>query len=85
MFHDRVKAVEQSFNIPEILNHNKNMKNKGLAAAYMQGGNEFFSLKHYENFLLNAKKAFSLNKKIINIKFITRFIRSILFTTFRKK
>ncbi len=84
MFLDRIKAVEQAFKIMEINDVNKEFEKTGLASAYMQGANEFFSGKDYKQYLINANRAFELNKKIINTKYLSRYIRSIILTIIGK-
>jgi glycosyltransferase involved in cell wall biosynthesis len=76
MYHDRIKAVEACFSHPNISDEDKQFEKRGLAAAYLMGAHTFFSVKDYGRFLDNAKKALSYNKKIINLKFISRYLRS---------
>lgn len=84
MHQDRVKAIETCFSHPNISEKDKKLKLRGMAAVYMMGAHTFFSIKDYQKFLENAKKAYIYDLSVINLKFITRYLRSWLFDKFGK-
>ncbi len=85
MFQDRLKALEVSFSNIKIDTADKKFRNKGLAAAYMQGANEFFSKKKYSEFLTNTNIALKLDKNNITGKMLSRYLRSLFFVKILRK
>jgi len=85
MFYDRLHAVKKTFVNGQLTAEQKKLERFALAAAYLLGAHTFFSSKDYQAFLANAQIAFSYNKRIINAKFITRYIRSWMYLHLRKK
>jgi len=84
MHNDRVKAIRKTFSDDLLKPEYKKLERISLANVYMFGAHTYFSSKNYREFLDNSKKALSYSLKVISLKFITRYIRSVLFIWIRK-
>jgi glycosyltransferase involved in cell wall biosynthesis len=85
MHRDRLRAIKKIFSSPGLSPKNKAMEPLGLAFAYMEGAHSFFSIKQYSKFLENARKAYAYSKRVVNWKFIKRYIRCLLYEYLGKK
>lgn len=84
MYRDRIKAIEKTFTDEQLTEQQKKLKSAALAAAYMEGAHAFFGVKEYRKFLENARRAFSLDKRVVNWKFIRRWVRSYVYLGFKQ-
>lgn len=76
MHANRIRAIEKTFAMEGLTAEQRSLKNSALSSAYMMGAHSYFSARRYDKFLANASTAFKLNKKVMNMKFITRYLRS---------
>ena len=84
MHMNRLRAIQKTFALPFINEKQKRLKRSALASVFMFGAHTFFSAKKYQAFLTNARKAVSYNFRIVNLKFITRYSRSLFYTRVMK-
>jgi glycosyltransferase involved in cell wall biosynthesis len=80
MYRDRIKAIEKTFSDANLEPELRKLERTGLAAAYVMGAHTFYSGRRYEEFLTNAATAFSYDRRIVDLKFITRYIRAWLYS-----
>jgi len=76
MHEDRLKALEVAFANPALTPKHKSLAPVSYAAAYVESAHAFFGSKHYRGFLENAHKAVHHSWRVINSKFISRYLRS---------
>lgn len=85
MHHDRLLAITRTFANPALVPQHQKIGPRALAAAYALGAHTFFSSKAYDQFLANARQAIGLDWRVLNLKMITRLLRSWLYLQLRKK
>lgn len=82
MNEDRLNAIRKTFSLSGLSPSQKKLEKLGFASAYMESAHSFFSIKQYSRFLQNANKAISYSKKIVNWKFLKRYVRALIYSLF---
>jgi glycosyltransferase involved in cell wall biosynthesis len=77
MHEDRLKAVRKTLDHSKDRPDYPKLERIGLSSAYMLGAHTFFSAGKYEEFLKYARTAIRYDKKVIDAKFISRYVRSL--------
>lgn len=85
MNEDRLRAIKKIFSLKDLSPEQKSLENLGLAAAYKESAQFYFSIKEYRQFLKYANKALSYDKRIINWKIIGRYFRALIYVYLLKK
>ena len=79
MHADRVMAIEKAFGHPKLPQRHLPLQRQALAAAYALGAHTFFSIRAYEKFLENARRALAYDWRVASPKLVSRYLRSWLF------
>lgn len=85
MHEDRLKALDSIFGIGRLTPEQQRLKPFAYASAYAESAHAFFANKNYGRFLENAHQAVSSSWKVIDSKFISRYLRSWLYVNLLKR